>query len=267
MRRWDVLRAAGVVLIGLSAACIGPPYVDNTVALVPHAAPVQSTGQPMDRPFGVEVGATNLGDLTAPKASSVLSPPGIAVAEHQLRAAFAIAPTPDLRLTVLHERALSKGSHDLSRTHLPLGEDSAAGYGVAFAYSVPTRSPRWRVGVATELVVWRCPYVTSTDNVIDEGTNLVGVAAFGVTPSYRVGAWTWFANGTIGKHPTVDENAAYADVKPGPVNVTAAAGMAYRLDDAEVALDVHDTLTNDPVRYGPAVGLTLRIFAGTRTLR
>ncbi|HUS32225.1 MAG TPA: hypothetical protein VMZ53_27180 [Kofleriaceae bacterium] len=263
----------------LLGGCIVPHYVQHRAALVPHAAPVQSTGQPMDRVLGFELGATNLADLVAPTTGSVDPPAGIAVAEHQARATFAVAPTPNLHLSFFHEQALKEGSHDISPTLPPLEDDAAFGYGMGFDVSVPTGAPGWRIGIATELTIWNCPYVAYTTEttggtlLVDSGTDPVGIAAFGLTPSYRQGAWTWFANGTIRNHPTMLEKessdfvAPDPDVTGGPLNVSVGAGVALRRENVEVALDVHDTLTDDPVRYGPSLGLTFRVFGGKSTHR
>jgi hypothetical protein len=180
-------------------------------------------------------------------------------------------------MTFLHERAFQDGSQKISPSIPPLDDRSATGYGLGLDYSIPAGVSGWRVGVATELVMWSCPYVSYTtetytgDMSIDEGTSVVPIAALAVTPSYRSGAWTGFANFTMHNHPTMIEKessdliAPDPEVKGGPLNVTAAAGVAFRQENVELALEVHQSVTDDPVQYGPAVGLMLRIGAGKRT--
>ena len=254
-----------------------PHYVQHNGALVPHAAPIQTTGQAMDQQVGFELGATNLADLATPESGAGTIPPaGIAVAQHQARMAFALSPTHGLRLGWFHERAFHDNSHDISPTIPPLDDRSALGYGMSIDGSIKTGTPGFRIGIATELEIWSCPYVSYTSETtggsltVDKGRSDVGTAALGITPSYRSGHWTGFGNVTMRNHPTMIEKQESDLVPPdpevtgGPLNVTVAGGVAFRQDNIEVALDVHQTLTTDPVRYGPALGLWLRIEGGKR---
>lgn len=232
----------------------------------------------MDQQVGFEAGATNLADLLAPTsgATGTRPPAGIAVAQHQARMAFAIAPTHALRVTYFHERAFHSDSHEISPTIPPLDDRSALGYGMGIDGSIPTSTPGFRIGVATELEIWSCPYVSYTSETtggsltVDEGRSNVGTVALGLTPSYRSGHWTGYGNVTMRNHPTMIEKQSSDLIPPdpevtgGPLNVVAAAGVAFRQDNVEVALDVHQTVTTDPVQYGPAIGLWMRIEGGKR---
>src|ERR1043165_1818054 len=76
-----VVRIAVVVVVAaLLHACTPPVYIQHNGALVPHAEPVQSTGQPMEQQLGFELGATSLGDLAKPRAGTDPAA-GIAVAQ------------------------------------------------------------------------------------------------------------------------------------------------------------------------------------------
>ena len=271
-------RLVSLAFAMLLAGCIVPHYVQHNGALVPHAAPVQSTGQPMEQQVGFELGATNLADLAAPEsgATGTTPPAGIAVAQHQARMAFAVTPKHGLRFAWFHERAFHGDSHDISPTIPPLDDRSALGYGMAIDGSIPTSTPGFRIGVATELEIWSCPYVSYTNEIysgtmtVERSRDLVGTAALGITPSYHAGNWTGFGGVTMRNHPTMVEKqssdfvAPDPDVTGGPLNVMAAAGVAFRQDNVEVALDVHQAVTTDPVRYGPALGLWLRVEGGKR---
>ena len=268
-----VVRILLFVVIASLSACVPPVYVQHNGALVPHATPVQSTGQPMEQQLGFELGATNLFDLSDPSAGTDPAP-GIAVAQHQARASFAVAPTDFFHVSWFHERAFRGNATEVSDTLPPLGDRSAQGYGMALAFSVPTNTPGLRIGIDTELTAWGIPYISITDSSysggadVDRGRDIVGTAALGITPSYRSGPWTVFGGMTVRNHPTMDEIvvttlvAPEPNVREGPFNATAAAGLAFRQDNVEIAVDAHQTVTTDPVRYGPAIGLTLKVFGG-----
>jgi hypothetical protein len=231
----------------------------------------------MDQHVGFGVGATNLVDLADPTAG-VDPAPGIAVAQHQMRASFSLAPTDYVQVSWFQDRAFRDNATAISPSIPPLDDDSAVGYGFALGFSAPTSSPGLRIGIDTELAAWSCPYVSYTDsNVgpqdIEHGSDLVGTVAFGLTPSYRSGPWTGYAGVTFRNHPTMVEKVSSVgfppdpDVKEGPLNVLGAAGVSFRQHNIEVILDVHQAATTDPVHYGPAIGLSVKLFAGSSTHR
>ncbi|HTL31789.1 MAG TPA: hypothetical protein VL326_01625 [Kofleriaceae bacterium] len=238
---------------------------------------MQSTGQPMEQQLGFELGATSLGDLAKPRAGTDPAA-GIAVAQHQGRATFALAANDWFHVAFFHERALHENSTEISSTIPPLDDRAALGYGMALAFSVPTSTPGFRIGIDTELTTWGIPYLSFTESSVsstpdvDRGRDIVGMAALGVTPSYRSGPWTVYGGMTVRNHPTMIEEvtsewvAPEPDVQEGPFNAIAAAGVGFREDNVEVVADVHQTLTTDPVRYGPAIGVTLKIFGGKNVL-
>jgi hypothetical protein len=273
-----VTRVLVVVVGALLYACTPPIYIQHNGALVPHAEPVQSTGQPMDQQLGFELGATNLVDLDRPSAGTDPAA-GIAVAQHQARATFARAVTDYFHFALFHERAFHGNSTEISSTIPPLDDRSAQGYGMALAFSVPTGTPGFRIGIDTELTAWGIPYLSFTESSesytpdVDRGYDVVGMAALGVTPSYRSGPWTVYGGMTVRNHPTMVEEVVTEWVSPdpdvleGPFNAIAAAGIGYREENVEIIADVHQSLTTDPVRYGPAVGITLKVFGGKPVTR
>jgi hypothetical protein len=232
----------------------------------------------MEQQLGFELGATNLANLGEPSAGTNPAA-GIAVAQHQGRATFAIAANDYFHAAFFHERAFRGNATEISPTIPPLDDRAALGYGFALAFSVPTSTPGFRIGIDTELTAWGIPYLSFTESSVsstpdvDRGRDVVGTAALGVTPSYRSGPWTVFGGMTVRNHPTMIEEvtsewvAPEPDVQEGPFNATAAAGIGFRQDNVEVVADVHQTLTTDPVRYGPAVALTFKVSGGKPVTR
>jgi hypothetical protein len=275
---FSVARLLAVAVAALLYACTPPVYIQHNGALVPHAEPVQSTGQPMEQQLGFELGATNLMNLDEPSAGTDPAA-GIAVAQHQGRATFALAPTDFFHLAFFHERAFRGNATEISPTIPPLDDRSALGYGFALAFSVPTSTPGFRIGIDTELTAWGIPYLSFTESSesytpdVDRGHDVVGTAALGVTPSYRSGPWTVYGGMTVRNHPTMVEEVTSEWVSPepdvleGPFNATAAAGVGFRQDNVEIVVAAHQTVTTDPVRYGPAVGVTLKVFGGKAVTR
>ena len=268
-----VPRILAVAVAALLYACTPPIYIQHNGALVPHAEPVQSTGQPMQQQLGFELGATNLVDLDRPSAGTDPAP-GIAVAQHQARATFALAPNDFFHVAFFHERAFRGNATEISQTIPPLDDRTAQGYGFALAFSVPTSTPGLRIGIDSELTAWGIPYLSFTESsvsttpTVDRGHDVVGMAALAITPSYRSGPWTVYGGMTLRNHPTMTEEVTSdwvspdPDVQEGPFNAIAAAGLGFREDNVEIIADVHQTLTTAPVRYGPALGLTLKLFGG-----
>jgi hypothetical protein len=99
------------------------------------------------------------------------------------------------------------------------------------------------------------------------------IPTFGVAlvPSYRVGRMTYFGGITVRNQPTITElhTTTEPDDDGGPnggtINVTLHAGVGVDVGGGVHAnAFVHDTVTNDPIAYGPSVGLELEVPLGKR---
>jgi hypothetical protein len=106
---------------------------------------------------------------------------------------------------------------------------------------------------------------------MNKGNDTVATLALGVVPSYRTGRLTVFGGATARNHPTITEKIltnlpdSDAEVQGGPFNVTLAAGAAFDLGSGvKATMLVHQTVTRDPVMYGPSLAAMLSIpFGGT----
>jgi hypothetical protein len=265
---------APVLILPVLAAC--STYAEHRAALVPHATPIAGDGQPMTSTGQLSLGASNLADFRAPTAGDPDA--GIAIPSTQLRGELAFRPTKNFSFGVVHEHGLASTATAIHDSQPPLTDDDVTGNGIIMAYSIETGTPGFRVGIATELLVWDAPWVQYTSCVANCGTpgytvesnghSSVGTAALGVVPSYRYGRFTVFGGLTVRNQPTLSEKTytnvpADPEVQGGPANWILHAGadvdIAYGI---RASVFVHHDLSADPVNYGPAIGamLTLPLF-------
>jgi hypothetical protein len=263
------------ILFALSLVAGCETYAQHRAALVPHATPLPTDGQPMASAGEIGLGASNLVDAVAPTAGDPTA--GDVVPSTQLRGSIALRATKNLSFSLAYERGLSSGSHPVTSSQPPV-DDDVGGAGFGFAYSIDTGREGFRIGVSSELMAWSIPWVQYTicvDNcigssiaIMDKGSDSVPTLAFGVTPSYRSGPVTVFGGFTARNQPTITEKIETnlpgpADVQEGPYNITGHAGVALDLGGGvKASLLVHQTITSDPIAYGPGVGLMLSIPLG-----
>jgi hypothetical protein len=256
----------------LCAGC--STFVEHRAALVPHATPVGNIGQPNTWRTAADVDATNIADLQKPGVGDPDA--GVAIPSRQFRGSFVLALTRNLSWGAIYERGLASSAQPVKNTLPPLDDTAVTGHGSVWSYSIDTSSP-WRVGLSLELIGWTVPYVeysTCIDfcgggpyTIITHDTKVVMSAALGVVPSYRLNDWVFFGGLTVRNHPTIEEkvisNGFSEDVEEGPANVTAHAGVAYDATDrVRFKLEMHQTLTRDPVAYAPAIGFGFEIGLG-----
>lgn len=262
-----------LALVPILAAC--STYAQQRTALIPHAAPLPWNGQPMTNTGEVGLGASNLGDVGAPTGADPSA--GNAVPSTQLRGELAVRATDNLKLSLVQEHGLASTATPLT-TSQPSITDDVSGYGFDLAYSIPTGSPEWRIGIATELLFWSVPwiqYTTCIDNCAGgtyttrtTGSDLVPSFALALIPSYHVGRFTLFGGITLRNQPTLPEQHVITDVpqdpdvQAGPLNVTVHAGAEVALGGVRASVFVHQDTTHDPVHYGPGIGVMLAIPFG-----
>jgi len=269
------MRLVIITMFAVTAAC--QTFAQHRAALVPHATPLPTDGQPLQGAGEVSLGATNVMDVVTPGAGNPDA--GDAVPSTQLRGSLSGRINDVISLGGVYERGLASGSHAITSSQPPVDNGDVAGYGVNGTFSVPTSVPGLRVGVSVELLVWSVPWVQYTvcvQNclpgpsyaVMDKGTDTVATFALGVIPSYRVGRLTVFGGATIRNHPTITEKILTdepgdAEVRGGPFNLTVHVGAAVDLGGGvRASLLLDQTVTADPVSYGPGVAAMLAIPFG-----
>jgi hypothetical protein len=265
------------LLVPALLACAGcSTFVEHRAALVPHATSVQNIGQPNEWKTSASLAATNVADLQRPGVGNPDA--GVAIPARQFRGSFTLGITRNFSLAFMQERGLASSAQPIKDTLPPLDDTSLVGTGTAMSYSFATHSP-WRVGISLELMAWSVPYVEyatcvqncggSNYTIVTHDTIPVLTAALGVVPSYRADNWIFFGGLTVRNHPTVEEkvitNGYSNDVEGGPANATIHAGVAYDASDrVRFMLEMHHTLTSDPVAYAPAIGFGFELGLGPR---
>jgi hypothetical protein len=264
-----------VLILPTLAAC--STYAQHRAALVPHATPIPIDGQPMQAPRELTIGADNLVDITAPKVGDDTQ--GDVVPAQQLRGQLGFRLGRDASMSFIYQHAIAQNATVVSPTSPQITQATLAGAGAQLAYSIPTGTPGLRVGIAAELVIWHVPWVEFTEcvencsvpgyNYSNTGADDEPTLGFALVPSYKTGSLTLFGGVTIRNHPTVTQTTVTTlpdsdgDVQAGPFNATVHAGLGIDLGGGVTAkLLVHQTVTRDPVSYGPGVGLMLSIPLG-----
>jgi hypothetical protein len=257
-------------------ACLGcSQFAQHRAALVPHATPVQTTGQGAAWKGTATFGASNIADLAPPTSDSNA---GIAIPSKQLRGALGVALTKNLSIGVFHERGLASSAQPVKDSLPPLDDEQVSGAGYSVSYSIPTDSP-WRVGLSMEMAVWKTPWVEYSvcltycgDDPIVEmttGHSLVPSIGLGIVPSYQHGDWTFFGGVTGRTHPTIDEKVVNygepPEVRGGPFNAIVHGGAAYEAGErVQFVIEMHQTVTTAPAQYAPGIGFSVVLGLGER---
>lgn len=270
------MRSLPLILLIL-AGC--STYVQHRAALVPHAAPVPFDGQPLETQGELTLGADNLVDLVQPQVGNPTQ--GDVIPAQQLRGAAAVRVSDNVSIAGVYEHAIASTATVVSPSEPPIKNATLAGGGLQVSYSMPTGTPGLRIGIAGELVVWHVPwveYTTCVQNCVvngytysNTGATNTPTAGLAVIPSYRHGRMIYFGGVTVRNHPTITEKTTTnlpdqdGDVQDGPLNVTLHAGIGVDVGSGVRAnLFVHQTVTRDPIAYGPAIGMTVSIPLGDR---
>jgi hypothetical protein len=265
------MRALPVLLIGL-AGCLPPPtYQVQRSARVPRPAVPLHSGQPLDGPVELSVGATAGGHGKLIDRQAAIETPSTQ-ARAELR--FKIRRG---EIAWLYERSLAGTFAQLDRTQAPVESGAPRAAGVALRYSWETGEPGLSVGTSVEVMDWGIPYVeyrTCVENcdgvTINErhtGTEHFLTGAFGITPSYRSGPWTVFGGAYTRRHPTIERKDTESnyyddpDVSAGNWNFMVHAGVEYRTGLVSFLASIQQDLSADPVQYGPSIGVALAIHA------
>jgi len=181
-------------------------------------------------------------------------------------------------MSVFREEGLASSAQPIKSTLPPLDDEGVTGVGYGASYSIDTGSP-WRIGLGLELMIWDVPWVEysqcienceySPDVIISHGSSGAATIGIGIVPSYQHGNWTFFGGITGRNHPTLEEkvinNGEWPDVEDGPMNAIVHAGVAYEADErVQFLVEMHQTVTQDPVAYMPALGFSVALGLGDR---
>jgi hypothetical protein len=279
----DLLLGVGmrspVVLVLLVPAFAGcTTYAQHRAALVPHATPLPLDGQPLPTSFEASFGADNLVDLVTPSKGDDTQ--GDVVPKQQLRANGMFRLGDNFMLGGTFQYGVAQNATVLSPSEPKIEGAKLAGAGLTLAMSAPTSEPGLRIGLAFETVIWSVPWVEYTTCIdlcsvpgytySERGNDQILVAKLAVIPSYKTGAMTYFGGLTAQNQPTITEKILTNNprddgkVRGGPFNLTAHAGVTVELGaGVRASAFLHQTLTRDPISYGPGIGMSLAIPLGS----
>ena len=264
-----------LVVVGLVGCVPAPVYRVQRTARVPHPAAPLRTGEPLAGPVELSVGASSVGDVTAPEL--VDEDASIEVAREQMRAELRIRLGKRGELAPIFETAMGK-TVALDPTQAPVEHGRPTGYGLATRYSIDTGAPGLAVGLGLEAMVFQIPYVEHRTCVewceendapsyqINHGYESTSTLGMSFIPTYRTGSLAVFAGGYMRRHPTIKRKGMELfadnderDVDGGNYNLMLNAGLEYRLPAISLMATVQQNVTADPVQYGPSFGLAIAV--------
>jgi hypothetical protein len=257
-------------------------YSVRRSALVPHIAPVARSGQPIQGKAEVALGSPTAFSFQTPREGDRANA-GLYLPTVQIDGSLRARIGHDLDLGFVWDQGLDDGAVRISDDQpKPRGGDTYGG-GVSLFYSAEV-GPAFRLGMAADLLVYSVPVVehrTCVSNcfeastVVTEDRRSVSVLSLGLVPSWHEGRWTVFGGLTAKNHPTntkgeidsvlssPDESDA-DDIRPGPFNLIAAVGAEVELAHGVRGLvQLYQPLTQEPVVYGPSVGVEITVPLGT----
>lgn len=271
------MRIAIVLL--MFAACVPPPVyrVQRDIRAAHATAPLWS-GSPMQDPVEAAVGASNLVDARAPRLGD---DPTVAseIPSAQVRGELRFRLGQYAQLAMIHDHAISSTYRPLDPTQAPVGHGTAQSFGLAIRGSIPDEEvPGLSIGIGLELLEWSLPYVEYRSCVancdgqplqqMNTGDDSLFEPALQFIPSYRRGAWTFFAGmyatpqaRIVRKGSEIGSTDYDSDIDRSGFNFIANAGAEVTFGYVSVLAQIQQDLVNDPVSYGPSLGIGLSLHA------
>lgn len=247
-------------------------------ALVPHLQPTARTGQPMG-PARAAISLASVSTLGLGKPEEVDGAnAGVEIPRWHASAAARIRVTRDFDLGLLYDHGFELGARKLDSTQPDSDNGDVSGAGFGAHYSIPTSIEGFRIGIASNLLIYSVPYIeyrTCIDGCagnpfldISRHRDNIAVLSQSVIPSWKIDdRWTIYASITARNHPTVDKKSIESVVAPndepieaGPFNIIVNAGADIDLGHGiRAAAHVYQPVYAEPVKYGPTIGLSLTL--------
>ena len=266
-------------LPALLLVCACGQYNYNRAALVPHATPRMTSGQPLAGRGQLTLGASSVAHLGDPKVGDDPNA-GVEIPGTQLFGALKGRIGEHVSFGMLYENGLDRGAKKINASQPDVNEGNVHGYGLSLDISIPTGEPRWRVAVGFDAMLWSVPYVsyeTFTDGnftIQDRGTDSVDTFAASLTPSFKLDEdITLFGGLTVRNHPTIQQKGTNmgtvlddVEVESGPANYLVSAGIEGALADGNVLLAAvaYYDISQNPAQYGPGMGVMVSLPFGRR---
>ncbi len=259
----------GTLLLALlGAGCA--TYSVRRAALVPHMAPVATSGQPLETPVELALGTSNAAAAGSPGEGS--SGAGLYIPRVDVNGALR-GRVGNATLGVIADFGSGDGAMAAS-DDMPRPEGDTWGMGVSMAYSFGGAGP-FRLGVELDLLRYSIPWKETWTCVDDceyasmppvvSGEEGVMVAALGLVPSYRGDRWVLYGGATFRNHPTIDKGDVLnlelvEPVEAGPLNLVLSVGLEVLVvSTVRVAVVVYQPLGDDPVAYPPTIAAQLKV--------
>jgi hypothetical protein len=260
----------------VAGACVPPTTVVKRSAMVPHAAPIQRSGQPMGTNLAeLSLGTDTVASASAPDQGDPNA--GLVIPRYQSDIADRIRGRTlrDLDFGLVYRRAFAEDATAIA-SDIPNPGRAATVYGMTIHHSIATSDEHFRLGIAAELSVMDVPYVIFEscianceffDSFIDERSELVLGGAAALVPSWHFGRFTFFGGATARNHPTIDKRdvrtSFVRDIEgptSGSMMLILSAGIEAELGGGlRGSLGVYQPAFGSPVEYSPTINASLTI--------
>lgn len=272
--RWGIW-AAALALCAVAAGCNVNRV--NRAALVPHMTPTLRSGQPMESPAELMLGASSVTHSTLGSSDdeAAVEVPGTQ-AEGAMRIRLGRAA-----LGFIYAEGLDSNAKPIDDTQPPVEAGNTRGYGFTVSGFIPAGDPRWHVGVNAELMTWSVPYVeyeTCVQNCgglnwtfREEGRASVSQMAVGIVPTFSGGKWSAWGGVTFRNHPTIEQKGTEVgvdfedEVEEGEFNAVLSAGADLELGGGfRAGATLYQVIRGKPASYGPNIAVMITIPLGRR---
>jgi hypothetical protein len=262
-----------VVLVPLWFGC-STNY--NRAALVPHATPRMTSGQPIEGRGQLSIGASSLAHLGDPQPGDTPNQ-GIEIPGTQLFGNIKGRIGDVFTFGFQYENGLDSGAKKLNKSQPDVDHGNVQGWGVNLDFYIPIED-KWKIGIGVDAMLWNCPYTeyetTQTGGITlrDTGSDIVEQLALSITPSYKLDDdIALFGGLTIRQHPTIDQKGMGnilddVEVDSGPANYIIAGGIEASLAKDAILLSAiaYYDVSRDPAKYGPGMALMMSLPFGKR---
>jgi hypothetical protein len=268
-----------LLLVPILSASACSTYSVRRSALVPHAAPVARSGQPVSGRGELAFSSPRVASLGSPEEGDGANA-GLYVPRAQVAGELRIGSiNPDLDLGLIYDHGLAMGATAITPDQ-PQPDNGDVYGGGASAHWSPEVSPGVRLGVGLMTILYSVPFIeyrTCVDNCsgqnltdIERGRKSVGILQASLAPSLRRGAVTYFASMTIRNHPTNTKGEVTSDpyfddsdeIRSGPANFIAGAGIEIDFGKVRALAQVFMPLNQQPVSYRPTLGVGITLPFG-----
>jgi hypothetical protein len=271
-----VCLAIGSVTAG--AGC--STYNVNRSALAPHATPQLHPGSRMDSVAELGFGASSVTHFKNPEVGNPRA--SVEIPGTQLHGDLRLRATDWLTFGLVYENGLDATAYKPKGNLQPdVDVGNVVGRGMSIGVSIPTSNPALTIGMVLDTMLWEVPWVewrTCVENCGStpgytyqtKGRDTVTTIGVGFTPTYRTGNVTWFGGISMREHPTIEQKGTehggdfVADVTSGPPAWTLSAGAQLDFGPVKGSIVVYQTLTDDPVEYGPSMAAMVVVPLGKR---